>query len=165
VAVGGGPPDRASFVLDHIISPPLNQSMASSLIHGSPIGKVAILLLACAGARGVLLQPGLDYGEERGKVWVRGPWGVIASATDVDEVVDQLCPAVAQLDRARNGDDGVEYCGLIYFLLPSRRSILRELPVATRPPQVRQTWPKEVLSYSVGSARRAWGARDIGRLP
>ena len=34
--------------------------------------------------------------------------------TDIDEVVDQLCPAVMRLADARGHDDGVEYCGLLY---------------------------------------------------
>ena len=77
-------------------------------------------LLACFAARGVRLQAGVDYGEDGGKVWVRGPWDAIAPSTDVDEVIDQLCPAVARLERARDGDDGVEYCGPIYSLPDGR---------------------------------------------
>lgn len=74
----------------------------------------ASALLACSAAKGVRMSAGVDYGEEGGKVWVRGPWEAIAPAKDPDEVIDQLCPAVEQLERARDGDDGVEYCGLLY---------------------------------------------------
>jgi hypothetical protein len=34
---------------------------------------------------------------------------------DIDDVIDQLCPAVMQLPDARGHDDGVEYCGLLYI--------------------------------------------------
>jgi proteasome lid subunit RPN8/RPN11 len=71
-------------------------------------------LVACSAARGVRLRAGVDYGEDGGKVWVRGPWEAIAPAKNPDEVIDQLCPAVERLERARDGDDGVEYCGLLY---------------------------------------------------
>jgi hypothetical protein len=70
----------------------------------------------CAGVPGVKLQSGVDFGEERGRIWVRASWEVIKPSTDIDDVVDQLCPAVGRLDRARAGDDGLEYCGLLYSL-------------------------------------------------
>jgi hypothetical protein len=73
-------------------------------------------LVACSTAGGLRLRSGLDYGEERGKVWVRGPWEAITPAKDVDDVIDQLCPAVEKLERAKDGDGGVEYCGLLYAL-------------------------------------------------
>lgn len=57
---------------------------------------------------------GLDLGTNR--VWVQGPWHTIQPSTDVDEVIDQLCPAVMTLPRAKDRDYGQEYCGLIYSL-------------------------------------------------
>jgi len=33
----------------------------------------------------------------------------------MDDVIDQLCPAVMQLPGARGHDDGIEYCGLLYL--------------------------------------------------
>ena len=77
-------------------------------------------LLACSAARGVRLRPGVDYGEDAGNVWVRGPWEAITPSANPDDVIDQLCPAVERLDRAWDGDDGVEYCGLIYSLWDGR---------------------------------------------
>lgn len=71
-------------------------------------------LLACSAAKSMRLRLGADYGEEGAKVWVRGPWEAITPSRDLDEVIDQLCPAVERLDRARDGNDGVEYCGLLY---------------------------------------------------
>nr|WP_211193928.1 hypothetical protein [Pyxidicoccus fallax] len=58
------------------------------------------------------------YGFEPGSrtVWVRGPWAEVEPSRDVDAVIDQLCPAVLKLPRARERDYGQEYCGLIYSL-------------------------------------------------
>jgi hypothetical protein len=58
-----------------------------------------------------------DYGRRAdGSVWVRGPWEIIQPSRDVDEVIDQLCPAVLALPRATLKDYGQEYCGAIYTL-------------------------------------------------
>ena len=58
-----------------------------------------------------------NYGFQSGnQVWVRGPWAAIAPSTDVDEIIDRLCPAIMQLDRASLRDYGQEYCGAIYSL-------------------------------------------------
>lgn len=58
-----------------------------------------------------------DYGvRPDGGPWVRGPWAVVHPSRDVDEVIDQLCPAVVALPRARNKEMGQEYCGAIYSL-------------------------------------------------
>ena len=54
------------------------------------------------------------YGVERGRVFVKGPWEAIKPSSDADEVIDQLCPAVVRLPRAREEDYGLEYCGVIY---------------------------------------------------
>jgi len=56
------------------------------------------------------------YGRENGRVWVSGPWEAIQPSRDVDEVIDQLCAAVLKLPRAKEGDSGREYCGVIYSL-------------------------------------------------
>ncbi|HYH98821.1 hypothetical protein [Hyalangium sp.] len=58
-----------------------------------------------------------DYGRKPdGLVWVRGPWEAIQPSRDVDEVIDQMCPAVLALPRATLKDYGQEYCGAIYTL-------------------------------------------------
>ena len=51
-----------------------------------------------------------------GAVWVRGPWDKINSSSNVDEVIDQLCPAIMKQPRAQWREYGQEYCGLIYSL-------------------------------------------------
>jgi hypothetical protein len=56
------------------------------------------------------------YGHENGRVWVSGPWEAIQPSSDVDEVIDQLCPAIMRLPEARDEVFGREYCGLIYSL-------------------------------------------------
>jgi hypothetical protein len=57
-----------------------------------------------------------NYGRESGSVWVRGPWDAIKPSTNMDDVIDQLCPAVMALPGASDGDYGREYCGVIYTL-------------------------------------------------
>ncbi|MBU8897335.1 hypothetical protein KRR26_17095 [Corallococcus sp. M34] len=59
-----------------------------------------------------------DYGFQAGSdfVWVRGPWSAITPSTDIDEVIDQLCPAVMGLPAATQRDYGQEYCGALYSL-------------------------------------------------
>jgi hypothetical protein len=58
-----------------------------------------------------------DYGfNKNGFVWVRGPWTAIQPSRDMDEVIDQLCPAVMALPLATWGNYGREYCGAIYTL-------------------------------------------------
>ncbi len=78
-----------------------------------------LCLLACAS--GPQTAEGVDYGFEgtskKKVVWVRGPWEKIKPSKDIDEVIDQLCPAVMDLPGARDGDYGREYCGVIYKLL------------------------------------------------
>jgi len=73
------------------------------------------LLFGCAVAPEPL--PDSRYGmKEDGAVWVRGPWDAIQPSADVDEVIDQLCPATVQFPRATARDYGQEYCGLIYLM-------------------------------------------------
>lgn len=69
--------------------------------------------MSCAGPYRALRESS-DYGTDAQGVWVRGPWESIAPSRDIDDVIDQLCPAVMQLEGARGHDDGVEYCGLLY---------------------------------------------------
>jgi len=57
-----------------------------------------------------------NYGRENKLVWVRGPWDAIKPSVHMDEIVDQLCPAVMELPGARDKDYGREYCGAIYTL-------------------------------------------------
>jgi hypothetical protein len=56
------------------------------------------------------------YWRENNRVWVSGPWEAITPSTDVDEVIDQLCPVVMKLPRAKEENYGREYCGVIYSL-------------------------------------------------
>lgn len=75
---------------------------------------VGLCLLGCAsGPRAGQTE---DYGflEDSEIVWVRGPWEDIRPSGNVDEVIDQLCPTVMALPRARLGEYGQEYCGVIY---------------------------------------------------
>lgn len=77
------------------------------------------LTLVCSGWLGCAhgSEPVRDpttYGRDNGRVWVSGPWEAIQPSSDVDEVIDQLCPAILRLPGAKDGDFGREYCGLIY---------------------------------------------------
>lgn len=76
---------------------------------------VGLCLLGCASNPRRAGQTE-DYGFVEGSeiVWVRGPWKDIRPSGNVDEVIDQLCPAVMALPRARLGEYGQEYCGVIY---------------------------------------------------
>ncbi len=74
-------------------------------------------LLGCASApQPVGDSAPVTYGRENGLVWVRGPWDAIKPSANMDDVIDQLCPAVTALPGARDGDYGREYCGAIYTL-------------------------------------------------
>ncbi|MBN1203345.1 MAG: hypothetical protein JXB05_00285 [Myxococcaceae bacterium] len=76
-----------------------------------------LALLGCASS--ARQGEGTDYGFEGNpdRVWVKGPWEAINPSHDIDAVIDQLCPAVMGLPRARERDFGQEYCGVIYKLL------------------------------------------------
>jgi hypothetical protein len=76
---------------------------------------VGTSLSACATAP-VPVQDSIYGLRQDGGVWVEGPWEAIQPSSDVDEVIDQLCPAVLQLPRATAGDYGQEYCGDIYLM-------------------------------------------------
>ena len=92
-------------------------------------GRLPVLLLwACQVVLGCAHSPGLtgeaeDYGFEgaSSRVWVKGPWGKINASQDIDEIIDQLCPAVMMLPRTRSGEYGQEYCGVIYKLLEENK--------------------------------------------
>jgi hypothetical protein len=72
-------------------------------------------MLGCANSLERFGEPA-TYGRENGSVWVSGPWEAIKPSGDVDEVIDQLCPAIMNLPFAREEDYGREYCGVIYSL-------------------------------------------------
>jgi hypothetical protein len=79
----------------------------------------AVLLAAscaCAGSSYQRTGDGTYFGRKNGDVWVLGPWPAIRSSLEVDEVVDQLCPAIMELEGARAKNFGQEYCGAIYSL-------------------------------------------------
>lgn len=81
---------------------------------------VALLLgwlVACAGGDSYT-RHGQDtlFGRQGNSVWARGPWPAIHPSRDLDDVIDQLCPAIMQLPRASDGDYGQEYCGALYSL-------------------------------------------------
>ena len=69
--------------------------------------------LGCAGGP-ELTGDSEFYGRENGRVWASGPWEAIKPSSDVDEVIDQLCPTIMRLPRAKDEDSGREYCGVIY---------------------------------------------------
>jgi proteasome lid subunit RPN8/RPN11 len=94
-------------------------------------------LCACAAGPAMKLRQGEDFGEESERVWVRGSWELIHPTRDIDGVIDQLCPAVMQLDRARDGDDGVEYCGLLYALADGQYYATVPSPLSRSPGQRR----------------------------
>lgn len=83
---------------------------------------LAGLTILCTGLLGCSSVTGKngassDYGFHReSQVWVRGPWDAIAPSSDVDTVVDHLCPAIMRLAGASLRDYGQEYCGAIYSL-------------------------------------------------
>ncbi|RJS23191.1 hypothetical protein DRW03_12810 [Corallococcus sp. H22C18031201] len=79
---------------------------------------VLLLLSGCADGSGYVRQGmGQWFGRDaNGAVWVRGPWPEIQSSADVDDVIDQLCPAIMKLPNAMDGDWGQEYCGALYSL-------------------------------------------------
>ena len=72
-------------------------------------------VLGCAGGPQAL-DEAATYGKENGRVWVSGPWEAIKPSSDVDEVIDQVCPAIMNLPLAREEDYGREYCGIIYSM-------------------------------------------------
>jgi len=95
-------------------------------VAASQLVKILTVLLALscwiplACATGPQTGEGVDYGFEgtsKRVVWVNGPWEKIEPSKDIDEVIDQLCPAVMDLPGARDGDYGREYCGVIYKLV------------------------------------------------
>jgi hypothetical protein len=95
-----------------------------------------------------------DYGYLEGakkQVWVRGPWDAIKPSQDIDEVIDQLCPAIMELPGARDRYYGREYCGAIYSLgdgvyYASRPSPLRETkPVEVGPVKEKSCYPPRVV--------------------
>lgn len=75
-----------------------------------------VLALGCGGQSYVRTGTGQYFGRKNGDVWVRGPWPAIQPSRDVDGVIDQLCPAIMEMDGARAKDFGQEYCGAIYTL-------------------------------------------------
>jgi hypothetical protein len=72
-------------------------------------------MLGCASGPGTPGAPE-NYGVRNGANWVRGPWEAIKPSRDVDDVIDQLCPAIMEMPRARGREMGQEYCGTIYSL-------------------------------------------------
>ena len=72
------------------------------------------LLLGCASKQGAVETR--DYWRTGNNVHVRGPWAAVTASRDVDQVIDQLCPAIMALPHARERDYGQEYCGAIYSL-------------------------------------------------
>jgi hypothetical protein len=83
--------------------------------------RVGFFSAVCCGWLGCASSPAAvddtaTYGRQNGLVWVSGPWEVITPSSDVDAVIDQLCPAIMRLPLAREEDYGREYCGVIYSL-------------------------------------------------
>jgi hypothetical protein len=65
---------------------------------------VGLMAAGCVRPSQVLIEH-QDYGTDESGVWVRGPWESISPARDVDRIIDQLCPAVMQLEGAHKGMD------------------------------------------------------------
>ncbi|WP_426750205.1 hypothetical protein [Myxococcus sp. Y35] len=87
---------------------------------------------------------------------MRGPWEAVTPSSDVDEVIDQLCPAVMKLPRAMDRDYGQEYCGAIYSLgdgvyYASMPSPLSE-PVPVGPSKKKTCIPPRYVADSRGRA-------------
>jgi hypothetical protein len=79
------------------------------------------MLLMSLGLAGCVSQPetageNAYYGVKDGVVWVQGPWDAITPSENIDELIDQLCPAIVGLPAAAFREYGQEYCGLIYSL-------------------------------------------------
>lgn|SRR5215217_2514988 len=83
----------------------------------SRLGILLGLATAC-GSGDWYTRTGHDawFGFRGNSVWARGPWSEIRPSSDLDEVIDQLCPAIMRLPRARDGEYGQEYCGALYSL-------------------------------------------------
>jgi len=81
---------------------------------------ILLVMVGCASVTAPLVREGVDFGRGGRGVWVRGPWELIRPSAEVDEVIDQLCPAVMHLPDARGHDDGAEYCGLLYISADGR---------------------------------------------
>ncbi|MBJ6760812.1 hypothetical protein JGU66_08550 [Myxococcaceae bacterium JPH2] len=73
-------------------------------------------LVACASTGYRYVGPGMWFGQEEAQVWVKGPWPAIRPSRDVDDVIDQLCGAILEMDGARDGDYGQECCGVLYSI-------------------------------------------------
>ncbi|WP_163989832.1 hypothetical protein [Pyxidicoccus caerfyrddinensis] len=73
------------------------------------------LLVGCASSTPAASVPE-SYWRTGDHVHVRGPWAAVTPSSNVDEVIDQLCPAIMKLPRSQDGEYGQEYCGAIYSL-------------------------------------------------
>ncbi|GHG88608.1 hypothetical protein [Comamonas sp. JC664] len=74
---------------------------------------IVLLTAACGGAGYRYAGRDIYFGPEGDQVWVRGPWPAIQPSTNVDDVIDQLCPVIMEMDGAREKDYGQEYCGVL----------------------------------------------------
>ncbi len=87
-------------------------------------------------------------------VWVRGPWDTVTSSSDPADVIDQLCPAIMRLDRARDRDYGQEYCGAIYSLGDGTYHASHPSPLGTvvpvGPAKMKQCYPPRRVLDSRG---------------
>lgn len=71
-------------------------------------------LMSCASPPDTSAESDTYGFAKDGWVWVRGPWNEIKPSRDVDDVIDQLCPAIMRLSLAGERDYGQEYCGDLY---------------------------------------------------
>jgi hypothetical protein len=90
--------------------------MRPDVRHLVGLSAIAVVLGCASGLPGTTAST--DYGFIGGtkQVWVRGPWEAVQPSRDIDEVIDQLCPAIMELPGARLREHGQEYCGAIYSL-------------------------------------------------
>ncbi|WP_002639683.1 hypothetical protein [Myxococcus hansupus] len=86
--------------------------------HERGVLLASVLLASCSSAPWMPREAehyGFTTSASR-RVWVRGPWEAIVPSNDIDEVIDQLCPAIMKLPGAMDRDYGQEYCGALYTL-------------------------------------------------
>lgn len=74
------------------------------------ISRILLLLFMTACAA----QPASTHQDKAGRLHVKGPMKSVGPFTSIDEVEEALCPIIMKMPGAKNGDEGIEYCGLIY---------------------------------------------------
>ncbi len=68
----------------------------------------ALFITACTA------QPVYTHLDAERRLHVQGPMKGVGPYASIDEVEEALCPIIMKMPGARNGNEGIEYCGLIY---------------------------------------------------